>query len=69
MMDILLDKALPLKVRMYHAEAILMLGKIFQSVEMDPSQPPNDGYQFEELLAKTERKRLMTKNGSYEKVA
>ena len=63
-MDVLLDKSIPLKVRVLRAEAILMVGKIFQSIEMDPGQPSNEGYKFEKLLGKSQTQRLMKKDGS-----
>jgi len=55
--DKLLDKAVPEKKRYIRAEAILMIGRIFRATQRDPSQADSEDYQFEHLLASSQKKK------------
>jgi hypothetical protein len=61
MVDVLLAKTVPLKIRLHRAQAILIIGKIFQGLELDPEQPKNEYYEFEELLTTSHENILLKK--------
>ena len=54
--DIVLDKSVPKDIRFSRAQALLMLGKIFQEAKREPGEGGQDAYIFEELVASSQKK-------------